>query len=286
MNIRNSSKSNIRADNLLANANNSYSRSALSKLFEMGNITSIENNPLKPGDKVRPGEEIVADITPIQKPADDIELPILFEDDDVIVIDKPVGVISHARGRYWDEASVASFVRTRITDIEGERAGIVHRLDRATSGVMICAKNSETLSYLQKQFNNRSVKKHYKAIVEGNMSPLSGIIDIPIARNPKDPKKFFTSVDGKEAQTEYHTEGTNSKYTILDLHPYTGRTHQLRVHLRHVSHPIVGDQLYNGQVSDRLMLHAFSLEITIPGGVRRVFSSKLPAEFNDMLNDA
>ena len=128
--IENNKDINVRADVLMANAYPEYSRSALAKLFDLGLITQ-EKKPIKPGDKIKPGQLIVSDISLLQKKADDIDLPIIYEDNNVIVIDKPVGVISHARGRYWDEASVASFVRSKVADMEGERAGIVHRLDRA-----------------------------------------------------------------------------------------------------------------------------------------------------------
>jgi 23S rRNA pseudouridine1911/1915/1917 synthase len=234
---------------------------------------------IKPGEKIKPGLTIDADISPINTKAEVIELPIIFEDDNVIVIDKPSGIISHARGRYWDEASVASFIRARVSALTGERAGIVHRLDRATSGVIICAKNPESLSYLQKQFSLRSVKKHYLALVEGLVEPPKGIINIPIARNPNNPKTFIADPNGKPAQTEFYTKKIINNKTILDLHPLTGRTHQLRVHLSYLKHPIIGDELYGGKKADRLMLHAYSLEITIPGGLRKVFKSSIPIEF-------
>ena len=150
-----------RADVLLASAYPEYSRAALAKLFDMEQITKSDVT-IKAGDRIQPGVAIDADVSEILKKADVIELPIVYEDANVIVINKPAGIISHARGRYWDEASVASFVRDRVSGLYGERAGIVHRLDRATSGVMVCAKNSETVAFMQKQFSSRNVYKTYK----------------------------------------------------------------------------------------------------------------------------
>ncbi len=271
-----------------------YSRSALVKLFDLGVITKTKR-PLRPGDKIQPNDKIVADISALQKPAEAIELPILYEDENVIVIDKPVGVISHARGRYWDEASVASFVRSKVTsDLNNkgaglpgwspERPGIVHRLDRATSGVMICAKNPKTMSLLQKQFAQRKTKKSYLAIIEGTLEPKSALIDVPIDRNPKKPQTFEPSAKGKPSQTQYEVINTTNKYSLVKLTPATGRTHQLRVHLKYLNHPIVGDELYGGQPAERLYLHANTLEITLPGGHRKVFESPMPTSFDKLLS--
>lgn len=278
MKITNEQDTAQRVDVLLARANPSYSRAALAKLFDLGKITKGEKQ-LKAGDKIQPGFSFSADISPINAPAEIIEMPILYEDENVVVVDKPTGVISHARGKYWDEASVASFIRTRIADISGERAGIVHRLDRATSGVMICAKNTETMSFLQKQFSQRKVKKQYIAVVGGIVKPASSEIDVPLGRNPKDPKTFRPDSDGKPAQTEYQVVTQGKKFALLRLKPQTGRTHQIRVHMQYIKHPILGDVLYKGKPADRLYLHAESLEITLPGGKREVFESAVPKSF-------
>jgi len=267
-----------RADVLLANTYPEYSRAALAKLFDLGFVIK-DDKPLKPGDKLKPGEKFKADISPLKKQAEKLDLPIIYEDDNVVVIDKPTGVISHARGRYWDEASVASFVRDKVAGLEGERAGIVHRLDRATSGIMICAKNPETMSFLQKQFANRRTKKAYIAIVQGDIEPSEAIIDVPIGRNLKKPTSFKADANGKKATTRYKVVKSNDKYSLIELKPETGRTHQLRVHLKHINRPIVGDALYGGKSADRLYLHATTLEITLPGGERKIFTSNLPKEF-------
>jgi len=254
------------------------SRAYVHVLIE-GKRVLLNGEQEKAGYRLRVGDVISSDFEP--KELDqiaDIDLPILYEDDNVLVVNKPVGVISHSRGKFWNEPSVASFVRQK-TGQEGERSGIVHRLDRATSGVMICAKNQKTLSFLQKQFSERKVKKTYMAIAAGHITPPQAIIDMPIERNPKLPSTFRVGANGKSATTEYSVEKSLPDADLLKLEPTTGRTHQLRVHLAYQKHPIVGDTLYNGPVADRLYLHAFSLEITVPGGERKVFSAPLPASF-------
>lgn len=278
MDITNTEETAQRADVLLAKAYPDYSRAALAKLFAKGAIT-MNNESLKAGAKLRPGATFSAAIETLERPADDIDLPILFEDENIIVIDKPVGVISHARGKYWDEPSVASFVRSRVSDMSGERAGIVHRLDRATSGVMICAKNPATLSFLQKQFSQRTTKKSYFAVVEGLPKPSKAIIEVPLARNPNKPQTFRPDPDGKYCSSYYEVTKQGTNHSLLRLKPATGRTHQLRVHLQYIKHPIVGDTLYGGEPAQRLFLHAYSLEITIPGGKRVTFTSEIPQEF-------
>lgn len=266
-----------RTDKLLAELLPQFPRAALQKLFEQ-KLVWLNDKPTKPGIKVRISDRLKADLSPLDINIPDIELPILFEDKDVLVVDKPSGVISHARGRYFDEPSVASFVR-QVTHQDGERAGIVHRLDRATSGVMICAKNQATLSWLQQQFSLRKVLKTYMAIIEGNMPTPEGVIDMPIARNQARPATFHVDQKGKNAITKYKVLASQNGYSLVRLHPETGRTHQLRVHLHELKHPIVGDELYAGVKAPRLLLHAASLEITLPNKERATFSAPLPNEF-------
>jgi 23S rRNA pseudouridine1911/1915/1917 synthase len=266
-----------RTDKLLAEQLPQFPRAALQKLFEK-ELVRLNEKATKPGIKVRLDDKLSADLSPLAIVIPDIALPILYQDDDVLVVDKPSGVISHARGRYFDEPSVASFVR-QITHQDGERAGIVHRLDRATSGVMICAKNPEAMTFLQKQFSARKVEKLYAAIIKGTMPSPEGLIDMPIDRNPAKPQTFHISQTGKQAQTSYTTAATNNTYSLLYLSPKTGRTHQLRVHLQELGHPIVGDELYGTESAERLLLHAKSLRIKLPSGDVKTFISSLPDIF-------
>lgn len=259
------------------------SRAFAAKLIDQGKVQVNGEIELRAGYKLRPNDIVVVDYVPEDEPAvPDIELEVLYEDDDCVVINKPVGVLVHSKGAHNPEATVATWLRSRVNGVDGNRAGIVHRLDRATSGVMICAKTPEALSWLQKQFAQRRTKKTYMAVVTGHMNPEDAIIDMPIERNPKAPATFRVGKQGKPSVTKYHTVASNEKYSLLELKPETGRTHQLRVHLAHFNHPIVGDDFYNGEKADRLYLHAAELEITIlKGHERKVFGVPTPQAFTD-----
>lgn len=263
------------------------SRAFVQKLCDQHKIL-VNNAPTKAGYKLRVGDEIAInyDTAELDK-VPDIDLPIIYEDDDCVVIDKPAGILTHAQGTFGQEASVASFLRSRVSDIEGTRAGIVHRLDRATSGVIIGAKNSAALSALQKQFAQRKTKKTYIAVVEGHLKQQEALINMPIERNPKAPATFRVGPNGKAATTYYKVLEEGDKYSLVKLKPETGRTHQLRVHLLQIGHPIVGDPLYgHGKYGDRLYLHAYRLEITLPNRERKVFESPVPPEFNELVRHA
>lgn len=260
------------------------SRAFVRRLCDDGKIMVDGKIVTKSGYKLREGDTIAIDYDEAQLdeiPA--IDLPILYEDDDCVVINKPVGVLTHSKGAFNPEATVATFMRDKLQDMGGERAGIVHRLDRATSGVIICAKNTAALSFLQKQFSQRKVKKTYNAIIEGTLEPDEAIIDMAIERNPKAPATFRVGPNGKHATTHYKVIQTGAGNSLLELKPETGRTHQLRVHLAHVGHPIIGDPLYGGKPADRLYLHALSLEITLPNRERKIFEAPLPPAFATLL---
>ena len=280
--LKNNTDKSVRVDKFLADTFPEYSRAALTKLFDL-KLIKLNGEPIQPGFKLRPDSDIEYDLGPLQEKPEVIELPIIYEDDNVIVVNKPAGIISHARGRFWQEASVASFIRDRISGMDGERGGIVHRLDRATSGVMICARNEATLKYLQKQFSDRKVQKEYVAIVSGVIDPVEAIIDVGIERDEKDPKRFIVSKTGKPSQTHYTSKLMKSGYSRVEMQPKTGRTHQLRLHLKYIGHPIVGDELYGGETAERLMLHAGKLTITLGDGDVMTFDAPQPKEFESYL---
>ncbi|MDZ7785674.1 MAG: RluA family pseudouridine synthase [Candidatus Saccharibacteria bacterium] len=260
------------------------SRAYIKRLFNEGGLT-VNDKPTKPGTRLHQGDVLRLHVNLDEmRQIEDIDLPILYQDDDIVVIDKPAGVISHSRGKFWYEPSVASFMR-QITEQTGERPGIVHRLDRATSGVMICAKHQEAMAVLQKQFSDRSVQKTYVAVVSGTLKNEEAIIDVPIERNPKKPQTFRAGTQGKPAQTAFKVLKTSSHYVLVELKPRTGRTHQLRVHLAYIGHPIVGDELYGGESAERLMLHARALRLRLPNGQERTFTSEVPKEFTTLLKD-
>ena len=255
-------------------------RSFATKLIKDGRVTVNGVAETKAGYKLREKDVVVVDYdASTETPPPDIDLPILYEDDDCVVINKPVGLLTHSKGAYNPEATVATWLRSKVNHMEGERAGIVHRLDRATSGVMICAKTPEALSWLQKQFSQRRVKKQYAAVITGHLSPEHAIIDLPIERNPKAPQTFRVGSNGKSATTEYVVLASSDTESLVELRPQTGRTHQLRVHMQYLKTPIVGDPLYDGAPADRLYLHAESLELTLPSRQRKVFTVPKPPEF-------
>lgn len=211
------------------------------------------------------------------------KLDILYLDDNVIVINKPAGILTHAKGADSDEFTVADFFKRYSTyALDTNRAGIVHRLDRDTSGVIIGARNNETANLLKKQFAKRLTKKTYIAITTGIPKLEKARIDLPIARNPKKPATFKISSNGKVAITDYKVLKTNENYALIELMPKTGRTHQLRVHLNYINCPILGDKIYGTKKADRMYLHAEKLEITIPNKGRITFEAKLPKEFKDI----
>lgn len=263
----------------------SLSRSAAAKLIESGKVTVNGKQAAKPSYKVRPEDQVNIDYNPAEAATiPKINLPVLYEDKDCIVINKPTGLLTHSKGEFNPEATVATWLSSRVKDMAGERAGIVHRLDRATSGVMICAKTPEALSWLQKQFSERKVKKTYIAVVKGRPAQPEAVIDLPIERNPRKPQTFRVGVNGKPAITAYKVLSQNDKYSLLELKPTTGRTHQLRVHLQHLGQPIIGDELYSGPKAARLYLHAASLELTLASKQRQTFEVATPKEFQELMH--
>lgn len=271
-----------RADVLLAAKIPELSRSFLKKLAAQGRLTFNETT-IKSGYRLRQTGQLKLDYDPKDLAAiPTVKLEIIYEDDSVLVINKPSGLITHARGRYWNEASVASSIRRyQATQDDSLRAGIVHRLDRGTSGLLVCAKDSQSLANLQTQFRLQTVTKEYEAIVTGQLPP-KGLIDKPIGRNHRRPTTFCLTPNGRAAQTEFEIQASRGEYTQLKLIPKTGRTHQLRLHLASLSAPIVGDELYGGQKADRLLLHAKSLSFNQPQTDKRLsFVAPSPSIFKD-----
>ncbi len=268
----------MRLDAYLAQYFPEHSRSAWQKYIAAGYVKV--NGEVVTSNKLTLGEddEVTAD-TNAKLHDLSIDLPVIYEDDNVVVINKPVGVLSHAKGGIVEEATVADFFKSKTSyGSDTNRPGIIHRLDRATSGVMLGAKNHETASQLQKQFSKRKVKKTYIAIVKGTPKETEAHIELPIERNPSHPSQFRVGANGKYAATTYEVLESKNGKSMVKLMPETGRTHQLRVHMAHIGNPIIGDIVY-GKSADRMYLHALSLEITLPGGERKVFEAPLPDEF-------
>ncbi|HEY5549673.1 MAG TPA: RluA family pseudouridine synthase [Candidatus Saccharimonadales bacterium] len=262
-----------------------FARSALRDLFERHNV-QVNGREAKPGYKLKYGDKISVNSGSLRLSPESIDLPVIYQDKDVVVINKPNGVLTHSKGALNLEPTVASFMQGKLKDkkLTGSRAGIIHRLDRNTSGVIICARNQAALTWLQKQFSARSAKKTYLAVVAGRPASNEAIIDIPIGRNPKKPQTFKAITTGKPAQTRYKVLRTFKKdgqdFSLIQLEPITGRTHQIRVHLAYIGHPVVGDQIYGGGGA-RMLLHAHKLELTLPNGRRESFSAPAPKSFSD-----
>jgi 23S rRNA pseudouridine1911/1915/1917 synthase len=269
-----------RLDILLAERFPETSRSTWQKYIKAGHVSVNGTVQTSAKYDVTETDQITTNV-PDATDFSQHELPIIYMDDNVIVVNKPIGVLTHSKGALNDEFTVADFFRRYTTvGLETNRPGIIHRLDRDTSGVIIGARNPETAHLLQKQFADRKTKKTYIAIIDGHLNEPTAKVDLPIGRNPSAPSTFRVDAKGKSAVTGYETLAVNDRQTLVVLRPTTGRTHQLRVHMAYLRTPITGDRVY-GKEADRLYLHAFRLEITIPTSDRRVFEAPIPTSFTD-----
>lgn len=267
-----------RLDSLLAEKYPDTSRSTWQKHIKAGHVSVDGKVQTSPKLDVTDADEITLSI-PDAADYSKHKLPVVYLDDNVIVINKPVGVLTHSKGAINEEFTVADFFRRYTTyGLKTNRPGIIHRLDRDTSGILIGARNDETASLLQRQFADRKSKKVYLAVVDSTLKEKQATIDLPIGRNPTVPSTFRVDAKGKNAITQYKVLAENSNQSLVELKPLTGRTHQLRVHMKYLGAPIKGDRVY-GKPADRLYLHAKSLEITLPGGKRETFLAPIPAEF-------
>lgn len=264
-----------RIDSVLADRYSDHSRSYWSKAINRNYVT-LNNKSIKSGYKVNYGDSITIQIP--ESTREIIEVPVVYEDKNVVVIDKPAGLLVHDAGNFDQEFTVLDFISEKFTGDDG-RSGIVHRLDRTTSGVMVVAKNDKVATALQLQFAERSVKKEYLAICSGSVSQPKAVIDLPIERNPKTPNTFRVGVNGKPSSTTYEVIEKHNDLNKVLLKPKSGRTHQLRVHLSYIGLPILGDELYGGRKASRVMLHAYKLTIQLPNGGERTFTTEPPKDF-------
>ena len=272
-----------RLDVLLAEEYPDVSRSTWQKRIKLGQVFVNGAPVLQPKQDVAPTDTVTLEI-PDEQTHDNEQLPIIYQDANVIAIDKPAGILTHAKGALNEEFTVADFFgRWSSYHADTNRPGIIHRLDRDTSGVMIGALNDETAQLLQRQFADRKAKKTYYAVIDGHLAQPEAVIDLPIGRNPSAPSTFRVDANGKPAQTTYRVVRAGERYSLVELKPTTGRTHQLRVHLAHLGTPIVGDRVY-GRESDRLYLHAAELEVTIPVSTRTTFRSPVPPSFMELVD--
>ena len=277
-----------RLDVQLAEASG-LTRSRVAALMEQGLCLVDGRTETKAGTKARPGQQVVLTV-PAPKPAvpqaEDIPLEILYQDEDLAVVVKPCGMVVHPAAGNEDGTLVNALLHhlDSLGGIGGElRPGIVHRLDKDTSGLLLVAKNDAAQLALSRQLQERQMEKHYRALVDGLMKEPSGRVEAPIARSKKDRKKMAVDPEGREAVTEWTVLAEGRGVTLLDVHILTGRTHQIRVHMKHVGHPVCGDPIYGsprGAKVPRLMLHAWSLAFTHPRtGERMTFTAELPEAF-------
>lgn len=260
----------VRLDVLMSEIFKSYNRSTLQKFIEFGFVTVDGEMAKKPNQRVERGVKIELKVPETMKNADLVP-EVIYEDENVVVLDKPAGLLSMAKGEYCPENTL-------------ERYGmLVHRLDRDTSGVVIMAKNEETRVFLKKQFQARTTHKTYYAVVTGRPKLEEARIDLPIMRDLKRPTTFRVEPGGKPSETFYRVLKSDGRHSLVELRPTTGRTHQLRVHMKYIGTPIVGDVVYGEEPAERMYLHAGKLEVTLPGGVRRVFEAELPEGFEEMV---
>lgn len=270
---------NERLDLYLAEYFDDITRSQISKLIKSNNVL-VNNNKVKSSYLVNDDDEIFInlkelEIKPLEK--ENLNLEIVYKDDDILIINKPGGIIAHPTNSIRSNTVVNHllYLYDNLPSINGEeRPGIVHRLDKDTSGLMVIALNEESMIKLKEMFKNREIIKKYRAIVNHPFTELDGTINLPIGRNPNDRKLMAVIEDGKQAITDYKVLEQNQEYAYLDINLHTGRTHQIRVHLSHINHPILGDRDYNKiknkfNISGQL-LQAYYLEFNHPTNNERI----------------
>ncbi len=237
---------------------------------------------MQPGDVV----QIQAPPVPAAKPAPP-DLPVVYQDDDLLIIDKPAGIAVHPGASSHVTATVADFARPRTTDQDPDRPGIVHRLDRDTSGLLIIAKNEAAKAFMQAAFKRREVRKTYELLVVGRIDKQQAVIKLPLGRDPAHPLQQAVEAAGREAITPYIATRYYNGYTQIEARPETGRTHQLRVHFAALGHPVAGDVVYGPPKRPiglkRQFLHASQIQFTAPSGELIKLASPLPSDLRSVL---
>ena len=279
----------LRLDHVLAKRLPEYSRSRLQQLIRSG-FVRINGATTRPRQIVRAGDKIDLTEPPVEKidvRPEAIPLDVLFEDDDLIVINKPAGLTVHPGAGHREHTLVNALLShcATLSGIGGkERPGIVHRLDKETSGCLVAAKNDTAHLELSKQFAARTVEKIYLALVAGKLRKPAGVIEGKIGRHPIHRQRMSaTSPRGRPAKTEYRVIRSSDQASLVECRLHSGRTHQIRVHLHHLGHPVLGDKIYAPQFAKsfaRQMLHAWKLGFRHPrSGECKHFEAPLPADF-------
>ena len=283
-----------RADSFLSTQLEDMTRSAVQSLIEDGAVL-LRGRPIKKNYKVAAGD--VLDVTvpepkEVEITPEDIPLDVVYEDGDIIVVNKPQGMVVHPAVGNWSGTLVNALMYhcgDSLSGINGElRPGIVHRIDKDTSGLLVVAKNDLAHQGLAEQIKEHSAGRRYYAVVMGNIREDSGTVDAPIARHKTDRKKMAVIPGGREAITHYEVLERYRGYTYMAFQLETGRTHQIRVHMAHLGHPIIGDPLYGSKADkwklDGQCLHAGELRLRHPRtGENMVFTAPLPPQFEAVL---
>jgi 23S rRNA pseudouridine1911/1915/1917 synthase len=267
-----------RLDKLLADLFPEQSRAQWQRHIKEGTVR-LNGRSVKASYRIEGDEQLTANLLPIQETdlqAEAIPLDIRYEDEDMIVVNKAAGMVVHPAAGH-DRGTLVNAILAHCPDIEGisgeRRPGIVHRLDKETSGLMVVAKNERALRHLQNQFRRRTVHKQYMALVEGQIQPSEALVDAPIGRDPRQRKRMAvippnSSATAREAQTHYRAQQYFDEYTLVACQPHTGRTHQIRVHMAFIGFPLVGDKVYGRRRQalplKRHFLHAAELGLKRP----------------------
>jgi 23S rRNA pseudouridine1911/1915/1917 synthase len=275
------------------NSNLGFSRTFIQGLISAGQVRVNGSNPSKPHSKVKTGDEIIVrieEISPTGLKAEDIPLNIIYEDDDLAIINKDSGLVVHPAPGNYEHTMVNALLYhfKKLSSINPLRPGIVHRLDKETSGLLVIVKNNPAHLALAKQFAEHTIKRKYVALVKGKMEFDENIVEMPIGRHPYKRKSMSVGFgkNTKYAKTHYRTLKRCDDFSLVELEPFTGRTHQLRVHLAFLGHPVLGDSKYgrNNEFS-RLALHAKYIGFLHPACGKFVeFSCEMPQEFRSFLN--
>ena len=284
----------LRLDRFLALELADFSRSRLQTLITDGFVKLNAQQP-RTRELVRTGDIVQLEVPPVEKidaAPEAIPFPVLFEDEDLIVLDKPAGLVVHPGAGNREHTLVNALLHhcPTLSGIGGkERPGIVHRLDKETSGCLVVAKNDATHRALSRQFAARTLKKTYLALVAGRLQKTSGTIDAPIARHPIHRQRMSISRTsrGRSAMTEYRVVRAGQEMSLVECALHSGRTHQIRVHLHHLGNPVLGDKLYGAKTAKRYprqMLHAWRLGFTHPRTEQwQDFEAPLPEDFRNAL---
>jgi 23S rRNA pseudouridine1911/1915/1917 synthase len=282
--------SDTRLDKYLTQVLPQFSRAYLQKLIVQGHIL-VNGQRTKANQRLNKVDRITVELPPlpVYPLAEPIPLTIIYEDEDILVIDKPAGLTVHPAPGHPSHTlvnAVLAHCPSLAMSNEVVRPGIVHRLDKDTSGLIVIAKNDFAREYLAAQFKSRTVTKGYLVLVKGRLSPEQGLIEASIGRDPRNRRRMAIVEDGKEASTQYQVRKCLDNYTLIEVAPLTGRTHQIRVHLSAIGYPVVGDPVYGIKSAhlDRQFIHAYRLGFRLPSTKQyQEFISPLPVDLERAL---